>query len=108
MFGSPDEFAAFLPRQEASHFLDEGVPHLPRGGMVDKYFIISLLGAGNMGEVYTAYDPDLDRSVALKLLRTARDSNSSVTLLAAMSSTRPTLPRMSGRTNIAIGRTAGS
>ena len=45
-----------------------------RGSLVGRYLILSLLGTGAMGEVYAAYDPDLDRRVAVKLLRTARGS----------------------------------
>jgi len=41
---------------------------LLRGEIVDRYVIISPLGQGGMGVVYAAYDPDLDRRVALKLL----------------------------------------
>jgi serine/threonine protein kinase len=41
---------------------------LLRGTQVGRYLVIDLLGAGAMGTVYAAYDPELDRKVALKLL----------------------------------------
>jgi tetratricopeptide (TPR) repeat protein len=43
---------------------------LARGASVGRYVILDLVGAGNMGVVYAAYDPELDRKVALKLLHT--------------------------------------
>lgn len=39
-----------------------------RGAMVGRYVIIERLGAGAMGVVYKAFDPELDRAVAIKLL----------------------------------------
>ena len=44
-------------------------PELARGTLIDRYVIVDKLGAGGMGVVYAAYDPELDRKVAVKLLR---------------------------------------
>jgi eukaryotic-like serine/threonine-protein kinase len=44
---------------------------LSRGATVGRYVILDLVGRGGMGEVYAAYDPQLDRKVALKLLHEA-------------------------------------
>ncbi|MCA9715618.1 MAG: serine/threonine protein kinase, partial [Myxococcales bacterium] len=41
---------------------------LARGDVVGRYVVLSTLGAGAMGVVYAAHDPELDRKVALKLL----------------------------------------
>ncbi|MDB4982191.1 MAG: serine/threonine kinase family protein, partial [Myxococcales bacterium] len=45
---------------------------LERGQAIDRFVVLGLVGRGGMGEVYAAYDPELDRKVAIKLLR-ARD-----------------------------------
>ena len=38
-----------------------------------RYMVLGLVGRGAMGEVYAAYDPELDRKVAIKLLRVQGD-----------------------------------
>ncbi len=46
----------------------QATPTLSGGTAVGRYVIIDHIGAGGMGVVYRAYDPKLDRRVALKLL----------------------------------------
>jgi tetratricopeptide (TPR) repeat protein len=47
-----------------------GAPEgLDRGAAIGRYMVLAPVGAGGMGVVYAAYDPELDRKVAIKLLR---------------------------------------
>ena len=43
---------------------------LATGTSIGRYVVLGLIGRGGMGEVYAAYDPELDRKIALKLLHT--------------------------------------
>jgi eukaryotic-like serine/threonine-protein kinase len=45
---------------------------LARGDSVGRYLVLDRIGAGGMGSVYAAYDPELDRRIALKTLHTTR------------------------------------
>jgi eukaryotic-like serine/threonine-protein kinase len=49
---------------------------LPRGASVGRYLVLDAIGRGGMGVVYAGYDPELDRKVALKLLRPDRTGSS--------------------------------
>jgi eukaryotic-like serine/threonine-protein kinase len=42
---------------------------LLKGAAIGRYVVLGLLGRGGMREVYAAYDPELDRKIAVKLLR---------------------------------------
>ncbi|EDM77301.1 serine/threonine kinase family protein [Plesiocystis pacifica SIR-1] len=44
-----------------------------RGELIGRYLVLEEVGRGSMGVVLAAYDPELDRKVALKLLRVSGD-----------------------------------
>jgi len=58
--------ASGLPSRDRSD-----APLLARGAPIGRYLVLGLVGRGAMGDVYAAYDPELDRKVAVKLLHVA-------------------------------------
>jgi hypothetical protein len=52
------------------------LPRLQPGDCVGRYTVRALIGAGGMGEVFAAYDPELNRLVAVKILRPGIGGNS--------------------------------
>src|SRR4029079_19053623 len=48
---------------------DPDLDVVSRGSTLGRYLVLERLGARAMGVVYAAYDPELDRKVAIKLLR---------------------------------------
>ncbi len=55
------------PRDSGAH-----APVPSRGALIDRYVVLEPLGAGGMGVVVAALDPDLARKVAIKLIRPGR------------------------------------
>jgi len=71
----PDSGASSKPRETLSYDQEAGprapspaASRLGRGTSVHRYIILDCIGEGGMGVVHAAYDPSLDRRVALKFL----------------------------------------
>jgi serine/threonine protein kinase/tetratricopeptide (TPR) repeat protein len=56
-------------RSETATPTPEPAKALVRGQTIGRYVVLGLVGRGGMGEVYAAYDPELERKVAVKLVR---------------------------------------
>jgi hypothetical protein len=54
---------------------------LAPGSVLGRYVVVDVLGAGAMGVVYGAWDPQLERRIALKLLRPDREPGDASRLL---------------------------
>jgi anti-sigma factor RsiW/sensor domain CHASE-containing protein len=58
------------PEEDQAIEVESGPARLPRGTNLGRYVLLDCIGRGGMAVVYAAYDPELDRKVAVKLLRT--------------------------------------
>jgi serine/threonine protein kinase len=61
------QFSPTLPQSGDAHI------SLVTGQQVGRFVVLSRIGSGGMGVVFAAYDPKLDRKVALKLLHSPED-----------------------------------
>ncbi len=72
------------------------------GSRVGPYIILEQLGLGGMGVVYAAYDPKLDRKVALKVLRSAGHDESAAVGRVRLASEGRALAKVSHPNVVAV------
>ena len=71
---SGDDTAPGTRGADSMPALGGGLPALSRGAQLGRYTVLERVGRGGMGVVYAAYDEELDRKVALKLMLPSRSS----------------------------------
>jgi predicted Ser/Thr protein kinase len=82
-------------------------PSLEAGAQLGKYKLERMLGAGGMGVVWAATDPDLERPVAIKLLRVADGSETQRTRLLREARAMARLKHPNVLTVYEVGTAAG-
>jgi len=53
----------------------------PVAVMISRYLLLGKIGSGGLGSVYEAYDPQLDRKLAIKVLHDGKDADGTARLL---------------------------
>jgi len=73
-----------------------------QGSVIGRYVILGRLGAGGMGVVYAAYDPELDRKVALKILRATMSGTHDATARTRLMREAQALAKLSHPSVVAV------
>jgi len=81
-------------RPVESSIAGEELEELRPGTRVERFIVIDRIGAGGMGVVYRAYDPRLDRNVALKLVRPDVDGATELSLREAQAQAKLSHPNV--------------
>ena len=65
-----DDYPSYAQTLSISDTLDQrDVAGIVPGTVIGRYVVVDHIGAGGMGSVYAAYDAQLERRVAIKVLR---------------------------------------
>ena len=74
--GEDTTVAVPAPAQLIEDSAPDPLSALPRGSSIGRYVVLDRVGSGGMGVVYAAFDPELNRKVAIKLLQSRRGGSS--------------------------------
>src|SRR5262249_19304707 len=77
-------------------------PALEPGQTIGRYVVLERIGAGGMGVVYAAHDPELDRKIAIKLIRADRAGESDRERQARLLREAQALARVTHRNVVAV------
>jgi tetratricopeptide (TPR) repeat protein len=75
---------------------------IDQGAILGRYVVLGRLGAGGMGVVHAAYDPELDRKVAIKLLLDGRGQAQSTRARARLIREAQALAKLSHPNVVAV------